>query len=232
MNQWSRLYNGTFSAAHGLNLREKSPSKWGDLINCNALDENSVKQIRESKKSDKPFSIIAHDKNWIYRNFDVKKHYIQRLPGPFTFILKQKKIVVPYEVNLGFNTLGVRIPNHPFTKLIQQARVPFITTSVNKTGKDSITKIKKVPRSIQKIVDIGSFPGSMIKLLAHFYKNYQYIGVGLGFTDEYRSETSKLGCQIIDAELDPSFCKINSVSDIGRDNLYNLDADVVCSWIQ
>jgi|ETNmetMinimDraft_2_1059921.scaffolds.fasta_scaffold69403_2 L-threonylcarbamoyladenylate synthase len=124
-------------------------------LGCNALDENSVKQIRESKKSDKPFSIIAHDKNWIYRNFDVKKHYIQRLPGPFTFILKQKKIVVPYEVNLGFNTLGVRIPNHPFTKLIQQARVPFITTSVNKTGKDSITKIKKVPRSIQKIVDIG-----------------------------------------------------------------------------
>ncbi len=83
------------------------------------------------------------------------KKWLKRLPGPFTFILKQKKIVAPYEVNLGFNTLGVRIPNHPFTKLIQQARVPFITTSVNKTGKDSITKIKKVPRSIQKIVDIG-----------------------------------------------------------------------------
>ncbi len=47
MNQWSRLYNGTFSAAHGLNLREKSPSKWGDLINCNALDENfmSINQM-------------------------------------------------------------------------------------------------------------------------------------------------------------------------------------------
>ena len=47
MNEWSRLYNGVFSSAHGLNLREDNPQEWGDLINCNALDENfmSVNQM-------------------------------------------------------------------------------------------------------------------------------------------------------------------------------------------
>lgn len=47
MNNWSRLFNGVFSSAHGLNLRENNPSDWGDLINCNALDENfmSINQM-------------------------------------------------------------------------------------------------------------------------------------------------------------------------------------------
>ena len=123
-------------------------------LGCNALNENSVKKIREIKKSEKPFSIIAHDKSWIYRNFDVKKQYIQRLPGPFTFILKQRKQLLPYEVNLGLDTIGIRIPDHPFTKFIQKAGVPFITTSVNKTGNEPIKEIKKIPKSISKAVDI------------------------------------------------------------------------------
>ncbi|MBI2667867.1 threonylcarbamoyl-AMP synthase [Candidatus Woesearchaeota archaeon] len=130
-------------------------------LGCNAFEENSVKKIRKLKGSEKPFSVIAHDKNWIYKNFDVKKNYIQRLPGPFTFILKQKKRAVPYEVNLGLDTLGVRIPNHPFTQLIQKANVPFITTSVNKTGNEPITKIKKIPKSILKGVDIIIDNGEM-----------------------------------------------------------------------
>ncbi|MBI2663648.1 threonylcarbamoyl-AMP synthase [Candidatus Woesearchaeota archaeon] len=130
-------------------------------LGCNALNEDSVKKIREIKGSEKPFSIIAHDKYWIYKNFDVKKQYVQKLPGPFTFILKQKKRIVPYDVNLGLDTLGVRIPNHPFIQLIQKAGVPFISTSVNKTGKEPITKIKKVPRTIQKSVDIAIDAGEL-----------------------------------------------------------------------
>ncbi len=123
-------------------------------LGCNALNEASVKKIRQIKESEKPFSIIAHDKAWLYRNFEVKKHYIQRLPGPFTFILKQKKRIFPYEVNLGLDTIGIKIPNHPFTRLIQKANVPFITTSVNKTGSKPITDVKKIPKSILKEVDI------------------------------------------------------------------------------
>jgi SAM-dependent methyltransferase len=87
--------------------------------------------------------------------------------------------------------------------------------------------LKELLISNKKIVDIGPFPGSMIKLLAHFFENYEYIGVGLGFTDEYKSGTSMYGGQLFDAELDPSFCKINSVLDIGREELIEEDADVV-----
>jgi SAM-dependent methyltransferase len=87
--------------------------------------------------------------------------------------------------------------------------------------------LKEMKISNKKIIDIGSFPGSMIKLLAYFFQNYEYIGVGLGFTDEYKSGTITSGVQLFDAELDPSFCKINSISDIGREKLLEVDADVV-----
>jgi L-threonylcarbamoyladenylate synthase len=146
-------------------------------LGCNALNNESVKKIRSIKQSKKPFSIIAHDKQWIYRNFEVKRQYIQRLPGPFTFILRQKKRMFSYEVNLGLESLGVRIPNHPFTKLIQKTKVPFITTSVNKTGNKHILSVNKIPKYISKNVDyiidsgeLGNNPSVIIDLTSKIAK--------------------------------------------------------------
>jgi len=121
-------------------------------LGCNAIIEESVNRIREIKKSDKPFSIIAPSKQWIYKNLEVKnKSYIKKLPGSYTFILKTKKEIIARNVNLGMKTLGVRIPNHDFTKFI---KVPFVTTSVNLTGKKPITDIKNISRKILNKVDI------------------------------------------------------------------------------
>lgn len=124
-------------------------------IGCNALNSNSVKKIREIKKSKKPFSVIAPSKQWISKNFKIEKKYLKKLPGPFTLILKMKrKNLVAKEANLNLNTLGVRIPNHRFTKIIQKAKVPFITTSINISGEQFITKVKEIPKEIFKKVDI------------------------------------------------------------------------------
>jgi len=124
-------------------------------LGCNALNSNSVKKIRKIKKSKKPFSVIAPSKQWISKNFKIEKKYLKKLPGPFTFILRMKrKNLVAKEVNLNLNSLGVRIPKHRFTKIIQKSKVPFITTSVNISGKKFITTINKIPRKISKKVDI------------------------------------------------------------------------------
>ncbi|MFH1376757.1 MAG: L-threonylcarbamoyladenylate synthase [Candidatus Woesearchaeota archaeon] len=142
-------------------------------IGCNALKPASVQLIKDIKKrEDRPFSIIAPSKEWINKNLKVpNKSYIQKLPGPYTYILEIKKRATARNVNPGYKTLGVRIPNHPFTNLVKSANVPFITTSVNLSEQKPIRSIKEIPRSIKKKVDIiidngylPNYPSTIIDL--------------------------------------------------------------------
>ncbi len=124
-------------------------------LGCNALNVAAVKKIRQIKqRTDKPFSIIAPSKQWILQNFKVKKVYIDRLPGPFTYILKPKKKSLFSKEVSRFETIGVRIPDHPFTKLVQKAKVPFITTSVNISGKEPAVDIERISPLITEQVDV------------------------------------------------------------------------------
>src|SRR3989344_1420704 len=117
-------------------------------LGCNALDENAVNKIREIKqRDDKPFSVIAPSVEWINKNFSFKhKNQIKKLPGPFSFIVKMKKDAIAN--NVSKDILAIRIPDHKFTKVIQKAKVPFITTSVNISGKKHAKSIKEIPKEI------------------------------------------------------------------------------------
>ncbi len=58
----------------------------------------------------------------------------------------------------------------------------------------------------QTVIDVGPYPGTMIKLLRRsFPHDFRYWGIGLGLSDEYRAEMKKLGGQCFETELDPSF---------------------------
>ncbi|MEK6858214.1 MAG: L-threonylcarbamoyladenylate synthase, partial [Nanoarchaeota archaeon] len=122
-------------------------------IGCDALNKNAVDKIRQIKRRDeKPFSVIAPNFEWIHENcivdFDLKKY----LPGAYTLILKKKN---PSFLNWVSDkeTLGVRIPNHNFTKEIQKTNVPFITTSVNFSGEKPASKIENISEEILNKVD-------------------------------------------------------------------------------
>lgn len=122
-------------------------------IGCNALDDKAVLRVREAKqREEKPFSVIAPSKAWIYKHFNAKKVFIEKLPGPFTFIMNAKKQAVSSFV--AKETVGVRMPDHPLMQFLQAAKVPIVTTSVNITGKKPITKVQRIPRSILAYVDI------------------------------------------------------------------------------
>ena len=55
---------------------------------------------------------------------------------------------------LGNNlTIGLRIPDCVFTKIITQTQTPFITTSVNLSGQPSATKIEEIPIEILNQID-------------------------------------------------------------------------------
>lgn len=56
------------------------------------------------------------------------------LPGPVTFVLKRRP-VVPASLVGGRDTVGVRIPDHPVTRLLSRyLGVPYTATSANLSG--------------------------------------------------------------------------------------------------
>ena len=113
-------------------------------IGCNALDSKLVKRIRRIKKRDKkPFSVIAPSKKWIIENWVVDKKLLKKLPGKYTLIFKLKKKAVVKEVNMGLDSLGVRIPKHWISNVVKKLGFPVVTTSVNITGKKPMTKLEE-----------------------------------------------------------------------------------------
>lgn len=124
-------------------------------IGCDAENKESVEKIKEIKGRDnKPFSVIAPSPTWIEENLVINEglNISKYLPGPYTLILKKKN---PNFLNWVSNTgsLGVRIPAHYFTEIIQKAGVPFITTSVNFSGEPFALKIEDIKKEIIDKVD-------------------------------------------------------------------------------
>lgn len=132
-------------------------------IGCNAQLSNAVKKIRLLKsRATSPFSVIAPSVDWIHENCIVMedgKSWLDKLPGPYTLIFELKNDCVAKEVNPGLKTLGVRIPNHWIRKLVAEADVPIVTTSVNKSHEDYMTSLEDLDASIKGGVDFMLYEG-------------------------------------------------------------------------
>lgn len=128
-------------------------------LGCNALNNKAVKKIREIKERyTRPFSVIAPGKKWIYENCITDKkeiqEWIEKLPGPYTLILKlKKKSCIAPNVNTDLDTLGVRIPNHWFTGAVIELGLPIVTTSANITGGDFMTSIENLDPKIKSRIN-------------------------------------------------------------------------------
>jgi len=135
-------------------------------LGCDATNDESVRRIRDIKKSEKPFSVIA-SKEWIKKNCIIKKEYLDKLPGAYTFIVKMKKQCVSKEVSEG--TLGVRIPDCEFTDIILESERPFVSTSVNLTGEDNLVDVKDLKKDIKDkvdvVVDVGKLENKPSKVI-------------------------------------------------------------------
>jgi L-threonylcarbamoyladenylate synthase len=147
-------------------------------IGCNALNSKSVKKIRGIKKRDsKPFSVIVPSKEWIRKNCYVDgrvEKWLEKLPGAYTLILELRELKdsICIEVNGGKDTLGIRIPKHWISEVVEKAGVPFVTTSVNLSGENPIMEIIEIPKEfkdkVNYIVNEGRIegrPSTVINLL-------------------------------------------------------------------
>lgn len=124
-------------------------------IGCDATNEKSVEKIKEIKTrdKDKPLSVIAPNTNWILKNFQVNLEELKKyLPGPYTLLLKKKDTNFLSWISSN-DRIGIRIPANKFTKQIQKANVPFVTTSVNLSGEPFALKLEDIRQEILDKVD-------------------------------------------------------------------------------
>ncbi len=133
-------------------------------LGCDATNNHAVAMIRKIKqRQDNPFSIIAPSKKWIYDNCEVSQSalkWVEKLPGPYTLIFKltNNKAVSP-QTNTGMETLGIRIPNHWFSRVATLTGLPIVTTSANISGGDFMTSIDNMDSTIGRKVSFIIYEG-------------------------------------------------------------------------
>ena len=125
-------------------------------IGCDATNKQAVDKIKKikSRDKDKPLSVIAPSIEWIKKHCITKNTNLDKyFPGPYTLILKKKDKEFLKHVS-STDSLGIRIPDNFFTRMIQDSKLPFITTSVNLQGEPALTNIKNLKFEIKNQVDI------------------------------------------------------------------------------
>ena len=133
-----------------------------------ATNKNSINQLNKLKNRNGPISVIAPDKNvvstWIDIPTNEKDKALENLTPHRTIIYPVRKEVVNSLIIGPDNTLGIRIPAHPFCiSLAKQCNVPITTTSVNRKGEfpksNTNDILESFGNSIDLIIDDGKLSG-------------------------------------------------------------------------
>ena len=135
-------------------------------IGCGATNTGAVERIRVIKKrAEKPFSVIAPSVRWIIQNCHVghtEAKWLRKLPGPYTLILGlSNRAAISPAVNGNTDSVGVRIPASWFSGVVANADIPFVTTSVNRSGEPHMTSLEDIDQSIRESVDYIVYDGPL-----------------------------------------------------------------------
>lgn len=122
-------------------------------IGCDATNKTATNKLRAIKKiNDRSVSVIAPSIEWIKKNTILKhEEYLDKLPGPYTFILGSK-FKFQDNINPLNNTIGIRIPNHPVSDIATELRIPLVTTSANITQTPTIRSLDELEQNLKEQV--------------------------------------------------------------------------------
>ncbi|MGN1072324.1 MAG: L-threonylcarbamoyladenylate synthase [Bradymonadia bacterium] len=133
-------------------------------LGCDMMQKKSVERVYQMKGKDRkhPLSFICPDLKNIARyavvsntNYRIMKRL---LPGAYTLILPASR-EVPRLLISKSATVGIRIPDHPVTKmLVEQLDNPIITTSIHTPEKDQFADPQEIAKRLpflDAIIDCG-----------------------------------------------------------------------------
>ena len=142
----------------------------------NAKDPIAIDKLNSLKNRIGPISVIAPGRRtvstWLNVEEKEKLHAASHLDAQNTIIFPVKKNIVHKKIMGPESTLGIRIPNHPFCKLIANSCAsPITTTSVNRTGEPPRNNVEEIldsfPTEIDLIIEDGDLANSASKIYIH-----------------------------------------------------------------
>ncbi len=125
-------------------------------IGASIYDKDGINRIYEIKHrpKTKPLAVLCANilqiEEIAYVSADGKKLISKYLPGPLTLILKSKPCILD---GIGYETIGVRIPNYPSTIDLLLKEGPMATTSVNESGQPSLNDYSVIKEEYGDLVD-------------------------------------------------------------------------------
>jgi L-threonylcarbamoyladenylate synthase len=123
------------------------------------IDKTCIDRISRIKKRSqtKPLIVMLPNKEQLGRYVEIpdfaQAAVAKYWPGPVTFIFKKKGLIPDYVTN-GLSTVGIRIPSFwPLNLLLDELGQPLVSTSVNFSGNDPVSKFEEIPEEIKSQVD-------------------------------------------------------------------------------
>ena len=140
----------------------------------NAKDSIAIDKLNSLKNRTGPISIIAPDSATVSTWLDVKEeeklHAASHLDAQNTIIYPVKKNIVHKKIMGPNHTLGIRIPDHPFCKLIANScTLPITTTSVNRTGEPPKNNVDEILNSFPTEIDLIIEDGDLVNSASKIY---------------------------------------------------------------
>ncbi|MFQ6674310.1 MAG: L-threonylcarbamoyladenylate synthase [Fidelibacterota bacterium] len=138
-------------------------------LGVDARSSSAVERLGQVKGRGGPWSVVVCDLNMLNRYARVpedKKPFVNsHLPGKATLILPARLSDLSPAVMGGRQTVGIRIPRHPFpVDLTRRLGFPITTTSVNRTGQDPLNDPERIARvfgdDVDLIAHVGPLPRS------------------------------------------------------------------------
>jgi L-threonylcarbamoyladenylate synthase len=132
-------------------------------LGANIFDNKAVRRVFDIKHRSylKPLSILVSDVGAIdlvaKASLSQKKTISEYLPGPYTFILKKRKIV-PRSVTGGLSNVGVRVPDNEIACGLAGI-FPITTTSANISDDEMLSRpseiLEQLDCEVDLVIDVG-----------------------------------------------------------------------------
>lgn len=132
-------------------------------LGANIFDSRAVRRVFEIKQRSllKPLSILVSNVKAIDLvakvSLEQKRVIDSHLPGPYTFILKRRKIV-PRVVTSGSDYVGVRVPDNEIACRLASL-FPITTTSANLSDDDVLSTpreiLEQLDCDVDLVIDVG-----------------------------------------------------------------------------
>lgn len=146
-------------------------------IGVNAVDKNALRTLYHIKHRDqiKPTHVVVRDWEMIekiaHTNAQSQIIFDKYMPGAVTMVLPKREII-PDELTGELATIGVRIPDTKFTKMLSKlVDFPYTTPSANRSGEPTPYSIPDVAKvldlsKVDLVIDAGVLPNKLPSTIA------------------------------------------------------------------